>query len=94
VNSGEKITVQPSRASRAFGIKVAGPPSGFDAGAETFVSGTSPAAALASRTSHRIYDALEAAYGEAFANLIHRQKAVVMKALLIHPARWPESQQA
>lgn len=47
-------------------------------------------AALASRTAHRIHDALEFAYGEAFTSLAHNQRAALLKALLVHPARWPD----
>ncbi|WP_199766747.1 hypothetical protein [Paracoccus denitrificans] len=38
---------------------------------------------------HRIHDALEASY-PGFADLPHIQRAVLLKALLVHPARWPD----
>ena len=55
-----------------------------------FTSGTSAAAALASRTAHRIHDALEVAYGADFVNLTPIQRAVLLKALVAHTAKWPD----
>lgn len=91
VRSGGGIVVAPARASRGAGLKVAAPPAlpGVE-GAEAYTSGTSAAAALASRTAHRIHDALEAEYGQEFLQLSNAQRAVLLKALLVHPARWPE----
>lgn len=91
VRSGGGIAVAPARASRGAGLKVAAPPalSGVE-GAEAYTNGTSAAAALASRTAHRIHDALEAEYGREFLTLSNTQRAVLLKALLVHPARWPE----
>ncbi|MFG1304684.1 S8 family serine peptidase [Xanthobacter autotrophicus] len=91
VRSGDSIVVEPARASRGAGLKVAAPPAlpGVE-GAEAYTNGTSAAAALASRTAHRIHDALEAEYGQEFLQLANAQRAVLIKALLVHPARWPE----
>jgi hypothetical protein len=89
-NPGGVLRVAPSGPSRAAGLKVAAPASPFDEQFEFYTNGTSAAAALASRTSHRIHDALEAAYGDAFLGLTHRQRAVLIKALLAHTARWPQ----
>lgn len=89
IRSGDSVAVQPAGPSRSAGLKVAAPPSEGAGSAEGYTSGTSAAAALASRTAHRIHDALEVAYGDAFVSLPHRQRAVVLKALLAHPARWP-----
>jgi Subtilase family len=84
------IDVQPVGPSRAAGLRVAAPPrDGFE-NVDGLTSGTSAATALASRTCHRIHDALEAAYGDDFTNLPHRRRAVLLKALLAHPARWPD----
>ncbi|MEO5375952.1 MAG: S8 family peptidase [Alphaproteobacteria bacterium] len=90
VRNDAYIDVKPVQASRSAGIKVAAPPRDGRENAEGFTNGTSAATALASRTSHRIHDALEAAYGEAFTRLTHRERAVVLKALLVHPAQWPD----
>lgn len=91
VRSGGGIVVAPARASRRAGLKVAAPPflPGVE-GAEAYTNRTSAAAALASRTAHRIHDALEAEYGHEFLQLSNAQRAVLLRALLVHPARWPE----
>lgn len=92
VRSGGEIGVVPARASRGAGLKVAAPPAlpGIE-GAEAYTNGTSAAAALASRTAHRIHDALEREYGQEFLQLSNAQRAVLLKALLAHPARWPDA---
>jgi hypothetical protein len=54
----------------------------------------SAAAALASRTAHRIHDALEDAYGATFLALPHHQRAALLKALLVHTAAWPSESAA
>lgn len=92
VRSGGEIVVAPARASRGAGLKVAAPPAqpGVE-GAEAYTNGTSAAAALASRTAHRIHDALEAEYGEEFLGLSNTQRAALLKALLVHPARWSDA---
>jgi Subtilase family len=84
------IDVQPAGPSRAAGLRVAAPPRDGLENVGGFTNGTSAAAALASRTCHLIHDALEAAYGDDFIKLPHRQRAVLLKALLAHPARWPD----
>ena len=89
IRSGDSVEVEPAGPSRAAGLKVAAPLREGTGSAEGYTSGTSAAAALASRAAHRIHDALEAAYGDTFVGLPHRQRAVVLKALLAHPAKWP-----
>ncbi|MFZ2752208.1 MAG: S8 family peptidase [Lysobacteraceae bacterium] len=87
-NGGPQIEVKPAGPQRPAGLKVAAPPrDGLED--EGYTNGTSAAAALASRTCHRIHDALEAAYGDIFLALPHRERAVLLKALLAHTARWP-----
>ncbi len=88
VSSGASLSAMPSGAARAHGLKVAAPSGN---GAEGYTNGTSAATALASRTCHQIHDALEAAYGEAFTSLSHMQRAVLLKALLVHSATWPKA---
>lgn len=90
IRSVECVEVVPTSPSRSAGLKVAAPPSGGREDVDGFTNGTSAATALASRTCHRIHDALEATYGADFTNLTHQQRAVIVKALLIHPARWPQ----
>ncbi|WP_089215970.1 S8 family peptidase [Sphingopyxis indica] len=89
VRNHDHIDVQPVGPSRAAGLKVAGPPTAGRENSETFTCGTSAATALATRTCHRIHDALEATYGDVFTGLTHHQRAVLLKALLVHPAHWP-----
>lgn len=89
LGGGEGVTVAPAGPARAFGLKVAAPPADGNEATERYTGGTSAAAALASRTCHRIHDALEAAYGAAFTDLSHLQRSILLKALLVHPARWP-----
>lgn len=86
----EPITVSPVGPSRAAGLKVAAPPISGDEAFEGYTNGTSAATALASRTAHRIHDALENEYGDDFLSLPKKYKAALLKALLVHPASWPE----
>ena len=79
------IDVRPARASRGAGLKVAAPPSAGRENLDGYTNGTSAAAALASRTCHRIHDALEAAYGQDFLALPPINRAALLKALLVHP---------
>ncbi|WP_244447641.1 S8 family peptidase [Neorhizobium galegae] len=91
VASADSIMVSPAGPSRGAGLKVAAPPRPGLENAEGFTNGTSAATALASRTAHRIHDALETAYGQEFLQLTNVQRAVLIKALLVHPARWPNA---
>ena len=75
---------------RAAGLRVASPPRDGRENLEGYTNGTSAAAALGSRTAHRIHDALEGTYGPEFSSLPHLQRAVLLKALLAHTAKWPE----
>jgi len=89
VAGGRTLRVRPSRASAAGGLKVAAPPRTGMENTEGFTDGTSAGSALASRACHQIHDALEFAYGTAFSNLPHSQRACLLKALLVHTAAWP-----
>lgn len=89
VRNHTHIDVRPARASRGAGLKVAAPPAGGRENLDGYTNGTSAAAALASRVCHQIHDALEANYGNAFLALSTIERAVLLKALLVHPARWP-----
>jgi hypothetical protein len=91
VGRDSHITVMPAAPSRSAGLRVASPPYGGFENAEAYTGGTSAAAALASRTCHRIHDALEEEYGDLFLRLPHIQRAVILKALFVHPARWPDA---
>ena len=89
VRNHDHIEVRPGRASRGAGLKVAAPPAGGRENQNGYTNGTSAAAALASRTCHRIHDALELAYGDPFLALPALERAALLKALIVHPARWP-----
>lgn len=91
VASGTTLSIKPSSAARAHGLKVAAPPRNGVGNFESFTSGTSASAALASRTCHQIHDALELAYGNTFRSLSHAQRATLLKALLVHTATWPQA---
>jgi hypothetical protein len=90
VAGGAGVIVEAARANAAHGLRVAVPPPAAGNYSENYTSGTSASAALASRTCHQIHDALEEAYGDAFVTLGHRDRAVLLKALLVHTAKWPE----
>jgi hypothetical protein len=88
-NTGPAIKVDIVGPKRFHGLKVASPPNAGNESSVGFSGNTSAAAALASRTCHRIHDALEEEYGETFLSLPHRDRALILKALLAHTARWP-----
>lgn len=90
VRTDGHVYVRPTGPSRGAGLRVAAPPANGRENLDGFTNGTSAAAALASRTCHRIHDALEAAYGTDFLRLPSINRAVLLKALLVHPARWSE----
>jgi hypothetical protein len=92
--SDSHIEVRPADPARAAGLRVAAPPRGGQENREAYTNGTSAAAALASRTAHRIHDALEEVYGDAFRQLTLAQRAVLLKALVAHPAKWPSESAA
>jgi len=90
VRTHTHIEVRPAGPMRAAGLRVAAPPRDGRENLDGYTNGTSAAAALASRTAHRIHDALEFAYGADFLALSHLQRAVLLKALLAHTAKWPD----
>jgi hypothetical protein len=87
--SGPPLLLEPSGAARAHGLKVAAPPHDGMERQEHYTCGTSAATAIASRTAHLVHDALEQEYGEDFTSLSKAERAVLLKALLVHTARWP-----
>jgi hypothetical protein len=89
--SGAGLSVRPTSGMRPHGLKVAAPPRAGSDSWEHYTSGTSAAAALASRLSHQVHDGLEAAYGQAFLSLPSAQRAALLKALVVHTATWPET---
>jgi hypothetical protein len=71
------------------GIAVAAPPSATSLSSDVIARsvGTSVAAALATGVAARAHEALEAAY-EDFVEIPSARRAVLLKALLVHGARW------
>jgi hypothetical protein len=77
--------------SRFWGLKVAAPPQN-GAVQLHFTVGTSAATALATHSAHRIFDALEEAYPQLIGPMPLSERAVLLKALLVHSASWRGSQ--
>ena len=71
------------------GIVVAAPPTATDLNPDRTnrTVGTSVAAALMTGAAARVHEVLEASYDD-FLNLPDAQRAVLLKALLVHCARW------
>lgn len=80
----------PQPATKFAGLKVAAAPRIGEENATGWTGGTSAAAALASRTTHRIHDALEDVYQDDFTDIPKIQRAALLKALLVHSAKWPQ----
>jgi hypothetical protein len=76
--------------SRHWGLNVAAPPDRTSD--QHFTIGTSAAAALATHSAHRIFDALEAAYPDAISQTPLDERAALLKALLVHSASWRGSE--
>lgn len=90
--SGGQLEVMPVRAgARHFGLKAARPSPAGATNYEDFTWGTSAATALASRAAHRIYDALmDRAGGSMHADATMEQLPLLLKALMVHGARWSD----
>lgn len=90
--SGDQLEVMPVRAgARYFGLKAAKPSPAGAINYEDFTWGTSAATALATRAAHRIHDALmDRAGGSMHADASPEQLPLLIKALLVHGARWSD----
>jgi Subtilase family len=89
VAAGQQLEVAPMTAGVAlFGVKAARPrPASITY--EDFTWGTSVATALATRAAHMISDAvLDSAHGSNHADVDLDYLPLVLKALLVHGARW------
>ncbi len=85
------VRVKPHNpAHKTFGLQVAAPPTAVGT-SRHFTVGTSAAAALATNTLHKAFELLEVTYPELVASLDHQQRAVLMKAILVHAASWGKS---
>lgn len=74
--------------SQYWGLKVAAPVDG----SLHYTMGTSAATALATHSAHRIFDALEVAYPDVIERTPLDERAVLLKALLVHSATWRGSE--
>ena len=87
--SGSELVVE--RGGR-YGIKAAVPSSEGHIDREGLSQGTSAATALATRASHLVFEALmDVGGGSMHADMDPQFYAVVIKALLVHQAKWGES---
>ncbi len=91
---GKHHRLQPltTNAATFGGIAVAAPPSATSLGPNIIARsiGTSVAAALVTGVAARAHEALEAAYPD-FGSIPSAQRACLLKALLVHGARWSEA---
>lgn len=88
------LTLSPMRVPQGFGLRVAAPDTSPRAALDRrgLNFGTSPATALATRSGHQIFDALmDRDGGSNHADIDGDFYAVLIKGLLVHAARWPES---
>lgn len=77
--------------SRYWGLKVAAPSQNGALGTH-FTIGTSAAAALATHSGHRIFDALEEAYPQLIDAMPLAERAALLKSFLVHSASWRGSE--
>jgi len=90
-STGNGLKVSVGVPQRLYGLKAAAPdPSGLGRLDYTALSdGTSSATALATRSAHRIFDALmDRERGSMLADMDPQFYAVAVKCLLVHSARW------
>jgi hypothetical protein len=90
IRNSPQLQVGAIPAGRHGGLKVAAPEIQDPARSFTWSGGTSAAAALASRTAHRIHDVLERAYQQDFLRIPKSERAALLKAMLVHGASWPD----
>ena len=88
-SSGGGVRIRFDRPQRLFGLSAAAPDQLAQGRLNQTVlsDGTSSATALATRSAHRIFDALMEP-GSTLADLAPEFYAVVVKSLLVHGARW------
>ena len=90
-SAGDGLKVATSPNGRLYGLSAASPDALNQGRLDqvALTSGTSAATALATRASHRIFDALlDREGGSLLADIDSAYYAVVVKALLVHTARW------
>jgi subtilase family protein len=92
----DRATLEPSsQLGRAPGQQVASPGPAGELARTAYTCGTSNAAALATRAAGRILEALPelVALGEGEARPSRHHAAALLKSLIVHSARWGETQQ-
>ena len=86
--SGSGLVVMPESGGRS-GLRAAAPDAAGNRDHTGLTMGTSAATALATRSAHMIFDALmDRDGGSMHAEMAAHFRAVVVKALLVHRARW------
>lgn len=80
--------------SRLGGLRVAGPIDPSTGAQVAWTGATSGAAALTTHALHLINDALQNAYGDRYTQLSDPHRALLLKALLLHRAKWPVNEAA
>ena len=91
VGSGGGLVVDAARPGRVYGLRAAVPDGEGLLDREALTAGTSVATALATRSAHRLFDALmDEDNGGVLRDADQRYYGVVVKALLVHRARWGE----
>ena len=89
--SGGGLVVRAAQSGRIHGLKAAMPDEVGRLDREGLTAGTSAATALATRSAHRLFDALmDEDNGGVLQDADRRYYGVVVKALLVHRARWGE----
>ena len=89
---GGQLYVRPGNTGSRHGIRAAAPDPAGTLNKEMNTGGTSVAAALATRAAHQVYDALmDPENASVLADADPAYRAVAVRALLVHSARWDES---
>jgi Subtilase family len=91
--TGAGLVVQINPPQRLYGLRTAAPDTSGLArlDVDALTAGTSAATALATRAAHQIFDALmDREGGSMHADMDSAFYAVVIKALLVHRARWTD----
>ncbi len=91
VSVGGGLIVKAAEPGRVYGLKAAVPDEDGRLDREGLTAGTSAATALATRSAHRLFDALmDEDNGGVLQDADRRYYGVVIKALLVHRAQWGE----
>lgn len=91
VSFGSGLIMNAAPPGRAYGLKAAVPDKDGRLDQEGLTGRTSAATALATRSAHRLFDALmDEENGGVLQDVDRRYYGVVIKALLVHRTRWGE----